>query len=107
VPAKLLELADRVRRLLRRALPSFTERDTGGAAQVVREDDEIDREEGEVIEGAIQEITSHPELTSQEVDSSSSRRNVERVADHATNLAEDVILVGEARNARHARKLAI
>ena len=32
-------------------------------------------------------------------------KNLERVADHATNIAEDVILVAEARNVKHAAKL--
>ena len=33
-------------------------------------------------------------------------KNLERVADHATNIAEDVILAAEARNVKHASKLA-
>jgi phosphate transport system protein len=32
--------------------------------------------------------------------------NLERVGDHATNIAEDVILAAEARNLKHADKLA-
>ena len=32
-------------------------------------------------------------------------KNLERVADHATNIAEDVILIAEARNVKHAVKL--
>jgi phosphate transport system protein len=33
-------------------------------------------------------------------------KNLERVADHATNIAEDVILATQARNVKHAAKLA-
>ena len=33
-------------------------------------------------------------------------KNLERVADHATNIAEDVILLVENRNLKHASKLA-
>jgi len=33
-------------------------------------------------------------------------KHLERVGDHATNIAEDVILVAEARNVKHAAKLA-
>jgi phosphate transport system protein len=32
-------------------------------------------------------------------------KNLERVADHATNIAENVILIAEARNVKHAAKL--
>lgn len=106
VPPKLLELADHARRLLRRALDSFSERDTERAAEVLRDDDEIDRSQDEVIQSAIREIATHPELTSQEVDFILIAKNLERVADHATNIAEDVILVAEARNVKHAGKLA-
>jgi phosphate transport system protein len=58
-----------------------------------------------VIRAAIQEIMSHPELTSQGVDFILIAKNLERVADHATNVAEDVILATQARNVKHATKL--
>jgi phosphate transport system protein len=105
-PPKLGELADHARRALRRALDSFSARDTEGAKRVLREDDEVDREQDEVIRRAIDEIASHPEYTSQGLDYILIAKNLERVADHATNIAEDVILVAEARNVKHAGKLA-
>lgn len=43
---------------------------------------------------------------SQEVDVILLAKHLERVADHATNIAEDVIPVAEARNVKHAAKLA-
>ncbi len=66
----------------------------------------MDADEDEVIRTAIQEIASHPEFTSQEVDFILIAKNLERVADHATNIAEDVILATQARNVKHAAKLA-
>jgi phosphate transport system protein len=33
-------------------------------------------------------------------------KSLERVADHATNIAEDVVLITEARNVKHEAKLA-
>jgi phosphate transport system protein len=48
---------------------------------------------------------SHPELTSQGVDFILIAKNLERIADHATNVAEDVILATQARNVKHAAKL--
>ena len=58
------------------------------------------------IRAAIEEIGMHPESTSQEVDFILIAKNLERVADHATNIAEDVILVAQGRNIKHAEKLA-
>lgn len=106
-PPKLRDLADEARRLLRRALDSFSASDPDGASHVLEDDDKVDQHEGEVIENAIEQIGFHPELTSQEVDFILIAKNLERVADHATNIAEDVILVAEARNVKHKDKLAI
>jgi phosphate transport system protein len=106
LPPKLHELADESLRLLRRALESFSDRDTAKAEAVLREDDQVDEEQDVVIRKAIEEIATHPEVTSQGVDLILIAKHLERVADHATNIAEDVILVQEARNVKHASKLA-
>ena len=58
-----------------------------------------------MVRRAIANISQHPELTAQEVDHIFIAKNLERVADHATNIAEDVILVAEAKNRKHAEKL--
>jgi phosphate transport system protein len=73
---------------------------------VLADDDQVDADEDAVIRTAIEEIASHPELTAQEVDFILIAKNLERVADHATNIAEDVILATQARNVKHAAKLA-
>ncbi len=105
-PEKLQILADESRRLLRRALDSFSDHDAERAAIVLDDDDQVDERHDEVIRAAIDEISDHPELTSQEVDFILIAKHLERVADHATNIAEDVIMVTEARNVKHASKLA-
>ncbi len=45
------------------------------------------------------------QITAQEIDFILTAEHLERVADHATNIAEDVILLYEARNLKHAAKL--
>jgi phosphate transport system protein len=106
IPPRLRTLADEVQRVLHRALDSFADGDAERAAQVLEQDDQVDEDQDLVIRAAIQEITSHPELTSQGVDFILIAKNLERVADHATNIAEDVILATQARNVKHAAKLA-
>ncbi len=105
VPARLRTLADESQRILRRALDSFSEGDAERATLVLGDDDQVDADQDVVIRSAILEITSHPEYTSQEVDFILIAKNLERVADHATNIAEDVILATQARNVKHAAKL--
>jgi phosphate transport system protein len=51
-------------------------------------------------------LESTSDSASQEVDIIMVAKHLERVGDHATNIAEDVILVAEARNVKHAAKLA-
>lgn len=105
-PSKLRTLADEAQRILRRALDSFAENDPHRASAVLDDDDQVDADEDAVIRTAIEEIASHPEFTAQEVDFILIAKNLERVADHATNIAEDVILATQARNVKHASKLA-
>jgi phosphate transport system protein len=106
LPPRLVELADESRRLLRESLDSFSDLDVGKAENVLREDDVVDRNEGLVIEEAIRALGRNPELAPQEVDFILVAKHLERVADHATNIAEDVILATQARNVKHAEKLA-
>lgn len=106
VPPRLRTLADEAQRILHRALGAFAEHDAERAAAVLDDDDQVDADEDAVIRDAIHEIASHPELTAQEVDFILVAKNLERVADHATNIAEGVILAAQARNVKHAAKLA-
>ena len=105
VPPGLRTLADEAQRILRRALDAFSEHDADRATAVLGDDDQVDADEDAVIRTAIEEIASHPEFTSQEVDFILIAKNLERVADHSTNIAEDVILATKARNVKHASKL--
>ena len=83
----------------------FASLDSEGARAVLRADDEVDRDEALLIRHALAEIRSHPEISPQEVDFIFVARNLERVADHATNIAEDVVLIAEAQNLKHGTKL--
>jgi phosphate transport system protein len=105
IPPGLEELADQATRTLCDALDSFSEADAAKARAVLAADDEIDASEDRLIQTIISEAGSHPELTSQEVDLIMIAKHLERVADHATNIAEEVIFLTEARIVRHAAKL--
>jgi phosphate transport system protein len=101
----LARLADSARRVLRRSLDAFSQIDSREAHLVLGADDEIDHAQDEVIVEELDQIASHPEMASPAVDIIFIAKNLERVGDHATNIAEDVILVAEARNVKHAAKL--
>ena len=105
IPPRLRSLGDEVQRVLHRALDSFADGDAAIAAMVLEQDDQVDADQDVVIRETIEEITGHPDLVSQGVDFIQIAKSLERVADHATNIAEDVILVTQARNVKHAAKL--
>ncbi len=105
IPPRLRSLGDEVQRVLHRALDSFADGDAVVAEAVLEQDDQVDADQDVVIRAAIEEITGRPDLVSQGVDFILIAKNLERVADHATNIAEDVILATQARNVKHAAKL--
>jgi phosphate transport system protein len=106
LPAWLEPLETEALALLRRALDCFEAHDPAGARAVIDADDRIDSLQDELVRALIARIGAHPEVASQAIDLILVAEALERVADHATNIAEDVILIAEARNVKHAGKLA-
>ncbi|HXV36474.1 MAG TPA: phosphate signaling complex protein PhoU, partial [Myxococcota bacterium] len=104
-PPALHRLATSAADLLRRALDAYARSDAGAARAVLADDDWADDQEDEVIRQELTEIAGDPAVAPQAVDLIFVARNLERVADHATNIAEDVILIIEAQNVKHAAKL--
>jgi len=105
LPAGLARLASAAQGVLRRALDSYSESNARVAREVLDSDDRIDAAQDEVVRAALAEISADPDRASVCVDLILIAKNLERVGDHATNIAEDVILVTEARNVKHAEKL--
>jgi phosphate transport system protein len=104
-PAPLRALADSSQRALMNALRAFADYDPAIARRVLAADDEIDSDEEQTFEVALRAIQDDPEACEQEVEFILTGKNLERVGDHATNIAEDVILVVESLNLKHAEKL--
>ncbi|HEX9813831.1 MAG TPA: phosphate signaling complex protein PhoU [Myxococcota bacterium] len=104
-PGSLRQLARSAVDLLHRALDAYARSDVEAARGVLEEDDRVDAEEDEVIIRELAEIASDSAIAPQAVDLILVAKNLERVADHATNIAEDVILIIDAQNIKHAAKL--
>ena len=102
----LVSLSRASQSALRRSLDSFARNDTELARVILDEDDAIDDLQDEVVRDLLRDLEIHPEGGSRDVDVIMVAKNLERVADHATNIAEQVILVAEATNLKHASKLA-
>jgi len=104
-PAALHQLARLAIDQLRRALDAYARSDVEAARGVLEGDDRVDAEEDVVIVQELTAIAGDAAIAPQAVDLILVAKNLERVADHATNIAEGVILIIEAQNVKHADKL--
>ncbi len=91
----------RVQKMLRISLSALLEQDTDKAWSVREMDDEVDLQHEENFERLADRIKEHPEVTEVAVQNLSASRYLERIADHATNIAEDVIYMMEGKIVRH------
>lgn len=101
LPVDIPAMATRVRAMVRDALRSFIEGNTELAKHVLEADDEVDRINREAFTSLSEAMRNNPEVAVQALDVLSIARNLERVADHATNIAEDVIFWIRGADVRH------
>jgi phosphate transport system protein len=101
LPVDIPAMAAGVRSMVRDALRSFIEGDTELARHVLEADDDVDRINKEAFANLSLFMQSKPEGAVQALDALSIARNLERVADHATNIAEDVIFWVRGADVRH------
>ena len=101
LPADIPRMASTVAGMVRRALESFIEGKAELAEAVLKMDDIVDRMDDEIFMAMSEEMQKHPECTHQALDVLLVSRNLERVADHATNIAEDVIFWVRGADVRH------
>src|SRR5262249_49426154 len=87
--------------MVRGALDAFVNLDAKAARRICGLDDEVDRYNREIIEELYKSMRRDPDLIPAAMHCFSASRHVERIADHATNIAEDVIYLVEGEIARH------
>lgn len=98
-PNGLVEMAHRVQRMVSKSLQAFAQRQEGLAAEVIAEDDDVDRLRTAMYGDLVKQMEEQPQAAAQEVDLMFIIHNLERIGDHATNIAEDVLLfVGGGKN---------
>jgi phosphate transport system protein len=88
-------------KMLRESLDAFVDRDVGLAQAVLSQDDWLDAFKGQVFRELLTYMLSNPTTIEPSVELILISRHLERVGDHATNIAEDVIFLVEARDVRH------
>jgi phosphate transport system protein len=88
-------------KMLREALDAFVSRDVRLAQAVLRQDDVLDTLKNQIFRELLTYMLGDPRTIDPGVDLILMSRHLERVGDHATNIAEDVIFIVEARDVRH------
>jgi len=94
-------MADIVKRMVKDALDAFVQKNTDLAGQVVLRDDEVDQHRDLVFRELVPLMAKSPACIQLALDLILVSRNLERIADHATNVAEDVIYMVLGRDIRH------
>ena len=87
--------------MLRDALDAFVRRDTVLAQAVLDRDDELDALKTQVFRDLLNHMLRDPATIEPGLDLVLISRHLERIGDHATNVAEDVIFIVSARDVRH------
>ncbi len=86
---------------LRKALDAFARLDAAAAVDVLKHDDQIDQEFDGLLRKLITYMMEDPRMISSSIDLVFVAKAIERVGDHAKNLAEAVIYVVKGTDVRH------
>lgn len=101
MPAHLEEMAEIAIGMVRDALDAFVRQDVDAARDVCLRDDSVDDLNRQVIDDLHALVEVSPSQFEPALHFYSASRHVERIADHATNIAEDVIYLVDGEIARH------
>jgi phosphate transport system protein len=101
IPEKLQRMTDLTTLMVRQSLDAFVNLDARQARVVLRLDDEVDRYNNQIIQDLIAIMQQSPDMIEPGLSMFSATRHLERIADHATNIAEDVVYLVEGEIVRH------
>lgn len=87
--------------MLKDALDAFVNRDSAAAREVIPRDKEVDALNKQVHNALAQHMVENPDTIARCLHLMVVSKSLERIADHATNVAEDVVYLCEAQDIRH------
>ncbi|MDP9039088.1 MAG: phosphate signaling complex protein PhoU [Acidobacteriota bacterium] len=106
LPVDIEEMGGRVGVMIRTAIQALLEADARMAETVLMMDDEVDEMNKGVQSELVEVMQQHSLVSEQALNAILISRNLERAADHATNIAEDVIFWLRGSDVRHKLSLA-
>ena len=102
LPPRLSEMSREALAMLHNSIDSYVELDAQKARDVIAHDDVVDELNVELLHELRKNMTENPVIVEPGMHMFSAIRHIERVADHATNIAEDVVYLIEGEIIRHA-----
>jgi phosphate transport system protein len=107
VPEELAPMAVAVRSMVSKSLGALIFRNVEMATQVLESDDVVDQYRDRIFENMLAGMTQQATLVSPGLQFILATRHLERIADHATNIAEDIIFWVRGLDVRHGRGLTM
>jgi phosphate transport system protein len=90
--------------MLQASLDSFVNRDPAAARLIIPQDKEVDALNRKINSDLADHMAAHPDTIKRCLNLITASKSLERVADHAKNVAEEVVYLCEAQDIRHAGK---
>lgn len=98
------QMAGIVQHMLRTAIQAYGDQNTDSGQTVLLEDEAVDTAYAQIIRSAVADAAGNPDNMAAYLDILSIAKNLERIADHATNIAEDVIYLSTGEIVRHQQR---
>jgi phosphate transport system protein len=98
---KIERMARAVRAMIRDAIEAFVDRDVDKAQTVHARDDEVDRLYWDIFREVLDVMRKQPNMMHQGIHVQSIAKFIERMGDHGTNLAEQVVFMIKGKDIRH------
>jgi len=95
------KMATLAQRMIKNSLDAFVNHDADLAKEVCHDDDEVDQINDQIFRELLTYMMEDPKAITRAVDLILVSRNLERIADHATNISEDVIFIEQGKNIKH------
>ena len=107
LPEELAPMAIAVRAMVSKSLGALIFRNVEMATQVLESDDVVDQYRDRIFENLLAGMTQQATFVSPGLQFILATRHLERIADHATNIAEDIIFWVRGLDVRHGRGLSL
>ncbi len=107
LPPEISKLIEEVRAMVRSVLDAFARRDVDVSQKVLEQDDFVDQLKDDLIVSMKAQMKANPELLETGLAFIMIAKNLERMADHATNIAEEVIYLATGNDVRHGHSVSV